>query len=114
MRMLMSPTSSSSTVPPSAISSSPRRSRCASVKLPRVCPNSSDSSSDSGTPGAIDRDHRPPAAVAALMNQMREHFFAGTALTSDQDLRVAWSRIVRFLDDVHHHTTKTEKELSFQ
>ena len=52
--------------------------------------------------------------MAALVNQVREYFFAGTALTCDQDLRVAWSRIVRFLDDIHHDTTKTEKELSFQ
>ena len=53
MRWLISPTSSRKTVPPSAISRSPRRSRCASVKLPRIWPKSSDSSSDSGTPAQL-------------------------------------------------------------
>jgi len=54
------------------------------------------------------------AAVAALMNQVRQYFLAGTTLACDQDLRVTWSRIVRLLDNIHHHTTQTEKELRFQ
>ena len=53
MRRLISPTSSMKSVPPWASSSTPELSRQAPVKLPRVWPNSSDSSSDSGTPAQL-------------------------------------------------------------
>ena len=56
---------------------------------------------------AVDGDHRPPAAVAALVNQLRQHFLAGATLASDQDLRVAWSRILRLFDHIHHYATET-------
>ena len=50
MRRVISPISSRNTVPSCASSSLPGLSRYAPVKLPRTCPNSSDSRSVSGSP----------------------------------------------------------------
>ena len=42
--------------------------------------------------GAVDRDQRIRRAVAALMNETRDHFFADSGLARNQDLRIRASR----------------------
>ena len=88
MRRLISPISSMKIVPPCACSSQPRLSRCASVKLPRTCPKSSDSSSESGTPAQLIVTSGARLPLAALMNQPRHDFLADAALARDEHFGV--------------------------
>src|SRR5438105_2261309 len=58
-----SPTSSSTSVPPSASAKNPRRAWVAPVKAPRVCPNSSASASSPGIAAQLKRTSGPLARL---------------------------------------------------
>ena len=77
----------------------PGLSRCASVKLPRTWPNSSDARSVSGTPAQLIVTSGARASAALLMNQLRDDFLADAALPGDQHLRVGSARVLDLFAD---------------
>ena len=64
------------------------------MKLPRTWPNSSDSSSESGTPAQLIVTSVALRASAALVDQPRDDFLADTALAGDEHLRVGARRVI--------------------
>ena len=79
-----SPISSRNSVPPSARSNQPLRCADAPVKLPRSCPNSSESTSSGGIAPQLTRRIGPRARSAALVDRARDHFLARSGLAEDQ------------------------------
>ena len=95
----MSPISSRKSVPPSAASSRPIFRRRASVKAPASWPNSSDSSSGSGTAEqVIDTKGRPARALSAWIARATSPLplplspSSSTARAGEAAMRRIWSR----------------------
>ena len=97
----MSPTSSSSRVPPCAAAKRPARRATAPVKAPRSWPNSSASSSVSGKAAQFTATKRFAVARAAIVERAGDQLLAGARLAEQQDGRVARRDRV---EAVHHPT----------
>ena len=88
----ISPISSSNRVPPFANSNLPALGSVAPVKAPRTWPNSSLSRSCFGYRRTIDRDKRLVPAATGFVDEARQQFFPGAALSFHQDVSIGLCR----------------------
>ena len=94
----MSPTSSRKSVPPLACSKRPVRWRSAPVNAPRSWPNSSDSSSVSGSAAQFTLTNGPPARGDAAWIRPGDQLLAGAGLAGEQHRRARRRDAARELD----------------
>ena len=88
----ISPISSRNSVPPSASSNRPARSRTAPVNAPLACPKNSLSYRSRGHRRAVHLDQRLGRPLAPPVDLAGDQFLAGPALAQDQDRRIRSGR----------------------
>ena len=98
-------------MPPSATSNRPRRSRSAPVNAPRTWPNSSLSSSGSGTALQLIATNGAGLARAVIVERARDELLAGAALADDHDRQRGRGGAIDDVEHAHHRRRAADDAL---
>ena len=104
----VSPISSRKIVPPSANSNRPFLSACAPVNAPRLCPNSSLSSSVSGSAPQFCATKARSLRAPGVVDGARHQVLAGARLAGEQHGGVGLRDLLHHVEDALHRRARAE------